>query len=550
MPSSKQVHPCLPEEFIRNLKNDPSALFERSYILEPQLETFRTEALKLGKDRTPMEIPLVMERPDISFFRSIFRNFPPAFQQLENMNHECDSFLQEDNKTFLHLAAGKGDVPLAYEMVRMGTNLEHKDRNGATALFIAALKIAVLTSIMDLVEILPPINCVPLPETLQRAHIQKLIACHTRIATMLIEQHADVNVLAFDVSPLSLAAQSGSWALVELLLRHGADRTHEDDIHFSNTTDKSRYSSLLAMTTAEDARPPRPCPCWSGKLLRDCHDTPGVEHPWPSHFLCSCGRKKVFSECCGKRGLKVLERWDPEDKWIMPSTQHQVVIDAASMVNEYISPEMRPFFQDALSGALDDMMSTVGDGLSGYELGKELEDFTKNRAAIFKQMAALTQREHCFDDAFWYALDKTDFFPRPSQWEKLFSKVECRKMMDEWNAAVDEYMRTDGRFRDRFTVEYEAKIGMDGGPLYKICSAEDCGSIEKYHVPALMKCSGCGLARYCSKDCQRKSWKSHKNDCKAGTVQPQQSTSQWNLEGLALTMTTAFGTVAKGMSFT
>lgn len=84
---------------------------------------------------------------------------------------------------------------------------------------------------------------------------------------------------------------------------------------------------------------------------------------------------------------------------------------------------------------------------------------------------------------------------RPSQWIQIFSKVECRRMMEEWNAAVDEYMKTEGRFRDRFTVEYEAKIGTDGGPLYKTCSAENCGTIEKRDTPALMKCSGCNLVR-------------------------------------------------------
>jgi MYND finger len=137
-------------------------------------------------------------------------------------------------------------------------------------------------------------------------------------------------------------------------------------------------------------------------------------------------------------------------------------------------------------------------------------------------------------------------------------------MMTEWNGAVDEYMRTEGRLRDRFTVEYEAKIGLDGGPLYKTCCNDDCGRIEKRDIPALMKCAGCSVvstlssgsylinslhhqALYCSTDCQRKSWRGHKKDCKAGTVQPQESMSQWNFEGLFITMSAAYGMLASGM---
>ncbi|KAH6914953.1 hypothetical protein BKA70DRAFT_1396283 [Coprinopsis sp. MPI-PUGE-AT-0042] len=493
MPSPKPVHPCLPEEFIRKLKEDPSTLFERSYILESFFEKFRSGALKLGKDRTPMEIPMDTPAPEASPFRSLVRHFPAAFRKLDDMNVRCNSFCAEDKETFLHLAAAKGDLPLAYEVVRMGINLDHQDRNGVTALFLAVLKVAALSMTVDVIDNYPNKNPFPIPEEFQTTQ-----------------------------------------------------PTREDDIPFQSAVQRSQYSSLLAKTNAVATRPLRPCPCWSGKFLRDCHDD-GVDHPWPDHFLCGCGRRKTFSNCCGRRGIKVVERWDPEDKWIMPFTKKEVVTDTQSMVKEYIAPEMRSIFQAGMSSAFNDMANTA-DILGGGPLGEGMEELTKNRAALFKQMAAITQREHCFDDAYWYALDKTDFFPRPSQWEKLFSKVECRKMMDEWNAAVDEYIRTDGRSRDPFTVEFEAKIGMDGSPLYKTCSDEDCGKVEKRDVPALMKCSGCRRAFYCSTDCQKRSWKGHKKDCKAGTVQPQQSTSQWNLEGLAITMSAAHGVLAKGMS--
>ncbi|KAH6914955.1 hypothetical protein BKA70DRAFT_1419910 [Coprinopsis sp. MPI-PUGE-AT-0042] len=209
MPSSKPVHPCLPEEFIRQLKDDPSTLFESSYILEARFEKFRREALLLGKDRTPIDIPMVMERPEAASFRAVIGLFPPALKQLQDMDHRCDSFRKEDRKTFLHFAAAEGDIPLAYELVRMGIDLERKDRNGATALFLAVLKAAFWSRAADFVENLPSMNSLPLPKLLTTTHIRKLVVCHSTIATMLIEQHADVNAGAFDVTPLSLAAQSG-----------------------------------------------------------------------------------------------------------------------------------------------------------------------------------------------------------------------------------------------------------------------------------------------------------------------------------------------------
>ncbi len=38
-----------------------------------------------------------------------------------------------------------------------------------------------------------------------------------------------------------------------------------------------------------------------------------------------------------------------------------------------------------------------------------------------------------------------------------------------------------------------------------------CGSCEK---PSLMKCAGCNVVRYCSKECQKHDWKYHRLACK------------------------------------
>ena len=122
--------------------------------------------------------------------------------------------------------------------------------------------------------------------------------------------------------------------------------------------------------------------------------------------------------------------------------------------------------------------------------------------------------------------------------------------MDEWNSLVDEYINLKGSARDGVDIELEAKVGLDGGPLHKHCSA--CGKFQGRDVASLMRCSGCSVVRglslfilrfqvtkthvfqelYCSQSCQKADWKGHKKACKLGCVKPQRSSSQYNLEGL------------------
>ncbi len=48
-----------------------------------------------------------------------------------------DDLGKGDYKTFLHLAAKNTDVPLAYEVIRMGLTIDFKDKHVVTALFPA-----------------------------------------------------------------------------------------------------------------------------------------------------------------------------------------------------------------------------------------------------------------------------------------------------------------------------------------------------------------------------------------------------------------------------
>lgn len=65
--------------------------------------------------------------------------------------------------------------------------------------------------------------------------------------------------------------------------------------------------------------------------------------------------------------------------------------------------------------------------------------------------------------------------------------------MDEWNRAVDKYMASGVDPRPRFDIELQSKIGMTGGPLYKICEADNCKKAEGREVDKMKCCGSCKL---------------------------------------------------------
>lgn len=97
-----------------------------------------------------------------------------------------------------------------------------------------------------------------------------------KIVTILVTQHADVNASAFGNPPRATSLMD----IVELLLRHGSRSPYIDSLRFLSTDVKLEYHYLLQRTDTDQPRPARPCPCWSGKLLSEYHDT-GDEIPYP-----------------------------------------------------------------------------------------------------------------------------------------------------------------------------------------------------------------------------------------------------------------------------
>jgi tetratricopeptide (TPR) repeat protein len=63
----------------------------------------------------------------------------------------------------------------------------------------------------------------------------------------------------------------------------------------------------------------------------------------------------------------------------------------------------------------------------------------------------------------------------------------------------------------------DAKLGMDAIEISTAgcCSSNDCDRVKTAGDKPLMVCTGCRLAHFCNKECQRADWAEHKEICKA-----------------------------------
>lgn len=68
-------------------------------------------------------------------------------------------------------------------------------------------------------------------------------------------------------------------------------------------------------------------------------------------------------------------------------------------------------------------------------------------------------------------------------------------MMEEWNAAVDQYISSGRDSRCAQDIEVEAKIAHHGGPLHRHCDSPTCGEVETRDVKKLQTCTGCKKVR-------------------------------------------------------
>ena len=62
-----------------------------------------------------------------------------------------------------------------------------------------------------------------------------------------------------------------------------------------------------------------------------------------------------------------------------------------------------------------------------------------------------------------------------------------------WNSAVDEYIASGVDDRPVWEIEAGAKLGVNGGPLYKWCEEKGCGKREGKDVDKVKCCGSCKL---------------------------------------------------------
>jgi hypothetical protein len=240
--------------------------------------------------------------------------------ELGNMPAEIGgSHLKRSN---LHTAALTGDVVLACEIIRLGATIDFKDTTGKTPLFLAVE--TATTRISSSADLAGSPSYSKAAKKFRSDKIDMLRRLRF-ITQTLLEQHADPNCSYNGMQPLHYACLSMDWDIITLLLKHGANpTTSRSPINLmKSTADKSRYRALVS-SAALSPRPPRMCPCWSGKTLTECHDA--ESKPFPPDFLCCCGTGRIFRKCCSTRKIKVTERWDDEEQWILTSCRGQVLL--------------------------------------------------------------------------------------------------------------------------------------------------------------------------------------------------------------------------------
>ncbi|KZT01523.1 uncharacterized protein LAESUDRAFT_459678 [Laetiporus sulphureus 93-53] len=219
-----------------------------------------------------------------------------------------------------------------------------------------------------------------------------------RIATTLVEQHADVNVVMDGCSPLTYACQALQWPLIELLLLHGARLPSRQPSGLfdglSSRSDSSRFAALVKKIGPVPSRPPRPCPCWSGKPLSKCHAAD--QHLYPAHFFCPCGSRKSYGYCCSRREFQTYEAWHTGLERIEIRTERPS-LDL---------PAVRVLAQIPNAKELSGMMYNF-DGFMNLPPGYQ-EQNKRMRCAMADRLLAL----RAVDPGYAYAMKEVDFIPQ------------------------------------------------------------------------------------------------------------------------------------------
>ncbi|KDR78152.1 hypothetical protein GALMADRAFT_278463 [Galerina marginata CBS 339.88] len=434
------------------------------------------------------------------------------------------------NRTLLHLGAMFGDVLSVCELIYCGATPDMADQNGFTAVFISLAQAARFHQ-SDIAHRLSytgaplQMHIAPVRESMDRQKALRCLSCVTRI---LIEQLVDVNQTRQGVSLLQLACIAKDWETVKLLLRHGAVdsvSTSRDSFRSAvpSSTDRNKVSQLLkehAQGKTENwQRPPRKCPCWSGKDVVDCHGKEGARISYPSDYVCVCGSTKIYKKCCSRKRT-VYESWD--------FAQNRILQDF-----DLLEKQPKEFYDnlDQNLGELNVALERLNKmGLSLKDVGIPLPGTSQSpeEATAFGHKA---MKHGLVDPAFGYAMVRFGkMYPVPVR--GIHSRTMMERSQESWNKLIDEYIATGTDKRSVFDIEAAAKIAVWNGPYVRRCEGPACGKLEFRDVEKLQQCTTCKLSSYCGRACQKADWESHKTVCNTQSQEPQRLPSQMTLMNL------------------
>lgn len=446
--------------------------------------------------------------------------------------------------TYLHDAVFNGDVILACEMIRLGAGIDVVDSRGNTPLMIGTIRLAELCRLHG-----------PLTRSFVPSENP-----YSRIATIvrtLVEHLANVNFTSNRRTPLHHAYETHDWELITLLIKHGANpslRGTEPLIPSLKAADAQRIQGLLDQyDRIKDKGPPRrPCPCFSGLFLDECHAKRA--QPYPEHHACpgfGCQGLKPYGECCLPRGIQALEAWDASAQRIKTEVTTTIYPDPEEETEGHpmfvIRRKLARYFSGGLNveGNIVDVLRFLACNDKACPKGFDDRALDAHQKLGHYCTQALT--EDFVDPAYKYALQRVKFMPwlgpphsctrtlayllsmtRPVGQQR--TKEFCHERQERWNAAVDRYIAKRMDTRPREEIEKAAKLGKFLGTNIPVCDLANCQRScprnEKGKV--LMKCSRCKLVSsslrplltsnspqtpYCSQKCQESDWPHHKRVC-------------------------------------
>ncbi|TDL24168.1 hypothetical protein BD410DRAFT_896885 [Rickenella mellea] len=381
-------------------------------------------------------------------------------------------------QTFLQVVSKLGYPALACEMIRLGGRIDAPDSIGQTALFHVVKEYCKVQHHMDDPDSYPTTG-------------------HHKSDTTL-------NFNGLTCLQMLCKATTKDWELIGLLVTHGAhdDVTGRIAYKFSKA-EQRRLDELFH--SGESGRPPRQCPCLSGRIVSECHGNGPT--PYPSDFLCPCRSRSVHAKCCERRMVLWLEVWDEEkgilEPWRVETPVHLPlpkdtfrIVSKLMGATEDTSPPPEELCR------LDDVPSVMTEIGIPPEL-QEKADWAAHLEDLFRMKLV--------DPAFAFAMTRVQWNIRPlgRRLPKSFGEFCARS----YNEYVDEYIATRRDGRGKLNIEIAAKLGPSCGALSRVCEVDDCSKQEGRNVAKLKMCQKCKMTVYCGVQCQKAHWKVHKSIC-------------------------------------